>query len=49
MIPSCAECDRRWPPDDQEPWRAYHGGDDLDESAELVFYGPECATREFRD
>jgi hypothetical protein len=25
----------------------YHGGDDLDEPAELVFYCPECAEREF--
>jgi len=30
-----------------ERWRAYHTGDDLDELAELVFYCPECATREF--
>jgi len=32
-----------------ERWRAYHGGDDLDEPAELVVYCPECAAREFRD
>ena len=47
MIPGCAECDRRWLPDDQERWRAYHVGDDLDEVAELVFYCPRCAEREF--
>jgi hypothetical protein len=24
-----------WLPEDEERWRAYHGGDDLDEPAEL--------------
>jgi hypothetical protein len=32
---------------DDERWRAYHGGDELDEPAELAFYCPECAEREF--
>jgi hypothetical protein len=29
--------------------RAYHGGDDLDESPEVVFNCPACAEREFGD
>jgi hypothetical protein len=33
--------------DDGERWRAYHVGDDLDEPAELAFFCPECAEREF--
>jgi hypothetical protein len=33
-------------PDDPERWRAYLGIDeDLDESAEVVFYSPPCAER----
>jgi hypothetical protein len=47
MTPTCAECERRWLPDDDERWRAYHGGDGLDEPAELVFYCPDSADREF--
>ena len=48
LIPRCAECGKQWMPADPERWRAYHGGDDLDEPAELVFYCPECAVREFK-
>jgi hypothetical protein len=47
FITTCAECRREWLPDDEEPWRAYHGGDDLAEPVELTFYCPECAEREF--
>jgi hypothetical protein len=36
-----------WLPADEESWRAYHGGDDLDEPAELFCYCPECGDREF--
>lgn len=46
-IPSCAGCKAAWLPTAQERWRAYLGGDDLDEHGELVFYCPECAEREF--
>jgi hypothetical protein len=28
-------------------WRAYLGADDLDEVAEIAFYCPACAVREF--
>jgi hypothetical protein len=34
LIPSCADCEAPWLPGDQERWRAYLGGDDLDEPAE---------------
>ena len=47
LVPRCAECGRRWLPADPERWCAYHGGDDLDDPAEIVFYCPECAGREF--
>ena len=47
LIPRCAECDAVWLSSDQERWRAYLGGDDLDEPAELVFYWSECAERGF--
>jgi hypothetical protein len=49
LIPRCAECEAHRPPADEERWRAYLGGDDLDEPAELVFYCPDCAEREFGD
>ena len=48
IILRCAECEAHWLPADKERWRAYHVGDDLDEPAELVFYCPECAEREFK-
>jgi hypothetical protein len=35
QIPSCAECDARWLPADEERWRPYLTDD---EPAELVFY-----------
>jgi hypothetical protein len=37
----------RWLPVDEERWRAFLGGGDLDEPPEVVFYCPECAEREF--
>ena len=40
LIPRCVECKAVWLPADEERWRAYLGGDDLDELAELVFYLP---------
>jgi hypothetical protein len=43
----CSVCRRPWLSDD-ERWRAYHADDDLDEPAELFFYCPDCADREFR-
>jgi hypothetical protein len=46
-IPRCAECEAAWLPADEARWRAYLGGDDLDEPAEPVFYCPGCAEREF--
>ncbi len=49
LIPRCAECEAVWLPADDGRWRAYLGGDELDEPAELVFYCPECAGREFAD
>jgi len=42
-----AECEAVWLPDDEERWGAHLGADDLDEPAELVFYCPGCAEREF--
>jgi hypothetical protein len=47
LVPSCVECGERWLPGDPTRWRAYHGGDNLDEPAELFFYCSECAEREF--
>lgn len=49
LIPECAERDARGLPTDEERWCAYLGSDDLDEPAELVFYCPVCARREFGD
>jgi hypothetical protein len=42
----CAVCRRPRVAYD-ERWRAYHVGDGPSEPAELVFYYPECAEREF--
>jgi len=47
LIPRCAECEARWLPADDERWRAYLGGDDLDEPGEVVIYCPQCAEPEF--
>ena len=48
LVQRCAECGALWRPNDRERWRAYLGyEDDLDERAELFFYCPECAEREF--
>jgi hypothetical protein len=41
--------DACWLPADDERWRADLGSDDLDEPAEVVFYCPACAEREFGD
>ena len=49
LIPQCAECDACWLPANEDRWRAYLGGDDLAELAEVVFYCPACAEREFGD
>ena len=41
LIPKCAECEAAWLQADEGRWRAYLGGDNLDEPAEpaeLVFY-----------
>jgi len=46
FVLTCAVCHRVWV-SGHERWRAYHAGDDLDAAAELVFYCPECAWREF--
>jgi len=46
LIPSRAECDARWLPADEERWSAYLTDD---EPAEVVFYCPACAEREFGD
>ena len=42
--PECAERGACWLPDDDERWRAYLTDD---EPAEVAFYCPECAEREF--
>jgi hypothetical protein len=49
LIPQCAECRKVWLPTDDDCWRAYLGAEDLDELAEIVFYCPECAARQFDD
>lgn len=46
-IPTCAECGAIWLSTDNERWRAYLGGEDLYEPAELVFFCTTCADREF--
>jgi len=49
LLPSCTECQAVWLPADEERWRAYLGCDEeLEEPAEVFFYRPECAEREFR-
>jgi hypothetical protein len=47
LIPECAECEAHWLPADDERWRAYLGGDDVDAPAEVVFYCPDCAKGKF--
>ncbi len=49
LIPKGVECGAVWLAADEERWQAYHGGDDLDEPDEVVFYCPRCAEREFGD
>jgi hypothetical protein len=45
VIPSCAECEARWLPADDERWSAYLTDD---EPAEVIFYCPDRAEREFK-
>jgi hypothetical protein len=45
-IPECAECDAHWLPADKDRWFAYLTDD---EPAELAFFCPDCAEREFGD
>ena len=40
LIPRCVECEAAWLQADEGRWRAYLGGDDLDEPAEVVFLLP---------
>ena len=47
LIPRCAECEAVCLPADEERWRAYLGGDDLEEPPEVVFFCPDCAERGF--
>ena len=50
LIPGCTECEARWFPADDDRWRAYLGCDEsLHEPAELFFYCPGCAEREFHE
>jgi hypothetical protein len=44
LIPSCAECEARWLPADEDRWQAWPT---CDEPPEIVFYCPDCAEREF--
>ena len=46
LIPKCAECEAVWLPTNEAQWQAWLTDD---EPAELVFYCPECAEREFGD
>jgi hypothetical protein len=46
LAPAYANRRQHWLPADEQRWRTYHVGDDLDEPAELVFYCPACAERE---
>jgi hypothetical protein len=47
LVLKCAECGAAWLPTDEARWSAYLGGDDLDESGEVIWYCPGCAEREF--
>jgi hypothetical protein len=47
LVPTCVECEAVWLPADEERWRAYLGGDDLDEPARGRVLVPRCAEREF--
>jgi hypothetical protein len=44
LVPECDECETPWLPADEERWQAYLTDD---EPAEVVFYCPDCAKREF--
>jgi hypothetical protein len=45
--PAALSAEAHWLPADEERWRAYLGGDDLDEPPEVVFYCPPCSEQEF--
>jgi hypothetical protein len=45
VMPQCEECREAWLPGDAERWQAYWIDDGPDDK--LVFYCPECTTREF--
>lgn len=49
LIPRRPECEAVWLLADEERWQAQLGGDGLDEPAEVFFYCPPCAAREFDD
>jgi hypothetical protein len=36
LILECAECEAVWLPADNERWRAYLGGEDLDEVPDVI-------------
>jgi hypothetical protein len=42
-----SEREAAWLPADEERWRAYVGGEDVDEPAEIACYCSECAETEF--
>jgi hypothetical protein len=44
LIVHCAECVAVWLPEDEDRWAAYLTDD---QPAEIVFYCPACAEREF--
>jgi len=44
LIPRCVECEAVWLSIDDKRWQAWLTDD---EPAEVVFYCPECAEREF--
>jgi DNA-directed RNA polymerase subunit M/transcription elongation factor TFIIS len=48
VILECAECGARWLPADEERC-AHTSAAMIDEPAELIFYCPACAEREFSE
>jgi len=49
IIPRCAECEGHWLPADEARWRAYLGGDDLDEPRGGRLLLPRLRRAEFGD
>jgi hypothetical protein len=47
LILRCTECEAAWLPADEQRWRAYPSGHDLNEPADVFFYCRRCAEREF--